>query len=272
MRLFVLSLGAVKLLVLGLFLAKFWGKSQTYARFDHPFFSRHQHHDALVLTDLPQDTSSVVHQPELIFYLDLRQTQDGHFIVLPPEREGGLLNSQSLGPGFRGPKLHLYDLNTLRKFYPKAPSLEQLMKTLKQRFILNVVDNAADIHTRLVEKIKELGAEDRVLVVSEAEVVLSAIKKVAPLWLFGSSRSEIMRLLSFDSIGIIEASPWKSDVLIVPVKIMGRPAAQPSLIQEARRRKKYVLLGPAKNPEEVAALRGMQPDGIIFSDSSLLRP
>jgi hypothetical protein len=108
-----------------------------------------------------------------------------------------------------------------------------------------------------------------VLIQSDTEIVIKSIKEQKPLWLFGTSRSDVMKIVSFDSIGLGPASPFHGDVFISPLKIMNRAAFNEDVLTEIRRRKKLVILGPLLTEQEIVDARSLKPDGYIYDNSRL---
>ncbi len=269
MRLLFISAGAVIVTLLILLMTRIWGLSQPYQAYEHPFLTKDRPWQAVKISSVVEGKSLAKSNKDVIFWLDLSKTQDGHFLVLNPNRNIQL-TPELLKEKFRGPKTFFYDLKFLRLFYDREPLAEEFLASFpSQRFILNILDNAPDVHTAVSALAVKHKAENRILFQSDIELVLKSIKELHPLWLFGTSRSDIMRLLSFDSIGVLPASPFYGDVFISPMKVLDRPAFNENVLIEMRRRKKPVVLGPLQSEAEIVDARSLNPDAYIYENSRL---
>ena len=219
--------------------------------------------------DVATGTTLIKRNKDAIFWLDLLKTQDGFFLVQNPSRKA-LLTPDLLKENFRSDKTYYYDLRFLRLYYDSEVLLEDFLAAFpNQKFILNIQDNATDVHKSLVQTVKQSKADDRVLFQSDIELVLQSIKEIQPLGIFGTSQSDLMRLLSFDSIGLLPASPFYGDVFIAPFKVLKRPAFNENILLEMQRRLKPIILGPLKNTQELVDARSLKPDGYIYENSEL---
>jgi len=149
------------------------------------------------------------------------------------------------------------------------PLVDELLRAFPgAKFILNL-PNLPDIDVRILKVLEPLAPEKRVLIQSDADVVIKALKRKNPLWVYGTSWSDLTKLMSFESVGLIPTASFGGDVFIAPMKMMGRPAFNAGVIEEMRRRYKIVLLGPLTTPAEVEAARAFEPDGYVLGDPSL---
>lgn len=267
MRVLLLSIGSVLLLLIALSLARIWGLSNVYQRFDHPFWSQPKPVISSQIRIMDDIRTLVRAKPDIVPWLEVRQTSDRQFIVLPPAPIRDLLVEKSFAPEkWRGPVPSRYSLSELRPIFPDAPLLEDVLKQFPDlRFILNVVDNTDHIHEDLIKLLEPLNPDKRLLIQSDTDVILSAIKEKKPLWLYGSSRSELMRMLSFESIGVLPAASFRADVLIVPLTLHDRPAYNRGILEEMHRRKKDFFIGPLSSTAEYDQARKENADGYIFS-------
>jgi hypothetical protein len=269
MRLILISVGAVLVTLLVLVMTRFWGLSQPYQAFEHPFLTAGRPWQAVKITAIKDGKTLLANNKDVIFWLDLAKTRDGFFMVVDLNRKIQL-TSELLKENFRGQKTFLYDLKFLRIYFDKEPLLAEFLEAFpKQRFILNILDNAPDVHTKVAEIILKYKAENRVLLQSDIELVLKSLKEKHPLWLFGTTRSDTMRLLSFDSVGVLPASPFYGDVFVSPLKVLNRPAFNEDILVEMRRRKKAIMLGPLQTEAEIVDARSLNPDGYIYENSHL---
>lgn len=269
MKLFFISAGALVLTGFILLMTRFWGLSQPYQAYDHAFLKTQRPWMVVKVHDVATGTTLIKRNKDAIFWLDLLKTQDGFFLVQNPSRKA-LLTPDLLKENFRSDKTYYYDLRFLRLYYDSEVLLEDFLAAFpNQKFILNIQDNATDVHKSLVQTVKQSKADDRVLFQSDIELVLQSIKEIQPLGIFGTSQSDLMRLLSFDSIGLLPASPFYGDVFIAPFKVLKRPAFNENILLEMQRRLKPIILGPLKNTQELVDARSLKPDGYIYENSEL---
>lgn len=271
MRLLFISLGTVFVFGMLLLMTRFWGLSQGYQAFAHPFLEPAKPWAAVRVFDLKTAETMVQKKKDVIFWLDLVKTQDHQFLVVNPDRRIDL-TPELMKEAYHGNKTYFYDLQVLRKVYDQELSLNEFLEKFPTtRMILNIRDNAMAVHTTLADLINKENASPRVLIQSDIELVLKTIKELQPLWLYGTSRSDIMRLLNFESIGLLPTCSFVGDVFIAPFKIHRRAAFNVGVLEEARRRKKTIFLGPLENEAEVLDAHSLNPDGFIYANSELFR-
>ena len=269
MRLLFISLGTLFVFGILLLMTRFWGLSQGYQAFAHPFLEPAKPWQAVRVFDLKTAETLVQKKKDVIFWLDLAKTQDHQFLVINPDRRIDL-TPELMKDAYHGNKTYFYDLQVLRKVYDKELLLNEFFEKFPTtRMILNVRDNAMVVHTTLADLINEENASSRVLIQSDIELVLKTIKELQPLWLYGTSRSDIMRLLNFESIGLLPTCSFVGDVFIAPFKIHRRAAFNAGLLDEVRRRQKTIFLGPLENEAEVLDAHGLNPDGFFYANSEL---
>lgn len=269
MRLLLISLATVFLFVFALLGVRFWGLAIPYQRFDHDFLKQPPFW-AVRVTTLNEAKNLVQAEPQVILWLDIRQSLDRRLLVLPVKATEFVLHLKTLGDRWQGDQVYRYDLSELRPLFPEAPLLEDLLKEFpEQRVILNIVDNVADIQLLIRDTLKPFSPEKRVLIQSDTDVILKSLKELQPLWLYGTSWADIMKLLTFDSVGLGPAAPYKGDVFIAPMEISGRPAYNEAVLDEVRRRQKSVFLGPLQNDDEFSKALESKPDGLIFANPEL---
>lgn len=138
------------------------------------------------------------------------------------------------------------------------------------RFILNLNDNKENIHQRMAKVLQETGSEKRVIIQSDFHILLTSLKELKPLLLYGTSHSDIMRTKTFQSAFILPAVPFKGDVYISPLVLKKIPVMDAEIMNEMRRRKKKVILGPLQNAEDFQKAKALAPDGYFLSEESLL--
>ncbi|MNS99430.1 hypothetical protein D3C72_1338320 [compost metagenome] len=170
-------------------------------------------------------------------------------------------------PIFTGGKLSEYTWEQINEFYKTTPALKEIYEKFKDtRFVLNVIDNVSEVHTTVVAAIEGLNPDARTFLQSDALIIITSIKELKPMWVYGTSYPDIMRLLSFDSLYILPSTQFKGDVFVAPFKVLKRPAFNDDIIAEMRRREKKVFLGPIENEEEYNKAKSLNADALITSN------
>lgn len=274
MRVIFIGAGSVLLLVLTLLGIRQWALLVPIAPFDHPFLKGHlaPHYAVRVKTDAEAREARAL-QKDIIYFLDLKFTSDGKFLLLQPEEVTGALTRDSLGDEkWKGNQLSRYSEAEIRFIFPNAERLQDFLTAFpRQRAILNINDNVEGVHTKLIEALQDFHPGERFLFQSDVELILKSLKEQNPLWLFGSSRSDLMKILTFDSIGLEAASPFHGDVYLSPFKLLGRDSFTKGVLAEMKRRQKDIFLGPLSDEAEFAEAQKRGASGFIFNDVTLLR-
>jgi glycerophosphoryl diester phosphodiesterase len=274
MRFIFVTLGTVFLILALITMARIWGLGQTYPPYEHAFFATQ---GPLVIVQA--DTISAIDEtlkikPDAVIWLDVRISKDQVPFILPASEDIRFLkNREELQakspqtPIFIGGKLSEYPFEQINEFFKTTPSLKEIYEKYKgTRFVLNVIDNVADVHTLVVAAVEGQKPDERTFVQSDALVVITAIKELKPMWIFGTSYPDIMRLLSFESLYLLPATQFKGDVFVSPFKVMKRPAISDGVIEEMRRRNKRIILGPVDTEEEFKKASDLKVDGYITSN------
>lgn len=243
--------------------AYFWGLSIPYKEFESPFTQKRPF-KGFVYKNIDIAKEQIKENSDLIIWADIHLTRDKFFIVIDK-------NDANKNLPLSKNKILNYKLEELRQYLPNLIELPLLLKQFPtQRFILNIIDNVQDIHTDILKVIEPLNIDSRVLIQSDTSVIISSIKELKPMWLYGCSQPDIMRFLSFDSIFILPATPFKGDVYITPVHLLNRFILKQSVFNEIKRRKKLVLIGPIQDKNEyLDAQKFSAIDGYIFDDMNI---
>ncbi|MGZ3769272.1 MAG: hypothetical protein ACXVCP_06510 [Bdellovibrio sp.] len=273
MRIFFITLATVIVVGVLILMARIWGLGQTFQAYEHPFFN--QAPVTVVKTETIEKAEQILKlNPQAALWLDVRISKDKTVFVLSSTHDKEFLDlkrkEQEQNPSvpiMTGIKLSEYSWNDLKSFYKDSSLLKDFYsKFPNTRFVLNVVDNASEVHVAVVNAIKDLKPDSRTLLQSDALVIMTTTKELKPEWLYGTSVPDIVRLLTFDSMWILPSTQFKGDVFLAPFKIKNRPAFNDDIISEMRRRKKRVVLGPIRTKEEMAETIRMKADGYITED------
>lgn len=270
MRVLGISLGSLLVVGAVLLTLRLWGLSLPISEYQSDFFIPARPWLALEISTKSDISSLIEKKPDAILFLDLRISSDHVlFIQAPDIFENAVLHKQFQKEDYRGPKPYNYEFSFLKKEFPGVFSLEEVLQEFpQQRMILNLIDNAKDIHTLTVDLLRKYKLATNIVIHSSTDVILKSIKALEPRWLYGTSQAEVTRLLSLDSLGVLPAASIRSDVFIVPLKIMNRQVFNESLNQELLRRKKKIILGPLASKEDLAQAKKFALDGYIFQNFS----
>lgn len=263
MRLLFISLASVFVVFILIFTTRMWGLGVVHTEFQHPFFSAGEK-VVVVKASSASEIDSVAHSiPKAILWLDVKTTSDQKLIVFFKE----LSDKDMSFEAYRGPQSFAYTYQQLANQNPEVRLLRDLVSANpSQRFVLNIADNVENVHLWTVEALKGLNAEKRVILQSNFNVVMESIKKLEPMWLYGCSQADLMRFLTFESMWLLPATPFKGDVYIAPFQLLKRPAFHESTVEELHRRHRKVLLGPLVNKAEFDNALRLKADGLIVED------
>jgi len=266
MRVLFISVVSIVVLFVVLLTSRLWGLGQTYPEFQHPFFENVQSPAVVVKTQTEKELEETIQQKaDAMIWLDVETTNDHKLIVFSNEVNPRQMSIEA----YRGPKSMAYPFQQLKNMHPEVQELTAVVaKYPQQKFILNILDNVEGVHTALVEALKDLSPEKRILVQSNYNVIIDSVKELQPFWLYGCSQADLMRFLTFESMWILPAAPFKGDVYIAPFVLIGRPAFHESTLEEVRRRNKKIILGPALDKKEFDDAVRMKADAIIVEKLS----
>lgn len=272
MRVLLISIATFIVIGILILMARIWGMGQTFPEFPHEFFNGPTPIIAVKADSLDSARAILAKKSDAVIWIDVRVSSDKIAFILPPARDREFLaereKMQEANPQTRillGGRLSEYPWEQINEFYKTTPALKEFYEQFPQtRFILNVVDNAMDVHVTVTDAIADMKTDNRTIIQSEANVVIDSIKTLKPAWLYGTSVPDLVRMMTFDSMYVLPAIQFKGDVFISPFTLSKRPAFNDDIIVEMRRRKKHIVLGPLKTAEEYAKAQTYSPDGYIF--------
>lgn len=266
MRVLFISVVSVVVLFIVLLTSRLWGLGQQYPEFEHPFFENGTPPAIIIKVKSETEMAEALKaKPDAMIWLDVQTTQDRKLIVFSLD-----LNPQQMSiEAYRGPKSLAYPFQQLKNMRPEIQELREIAaKYPQQKFVLNILDNVEGVHTGLAETLKSLSPEKRILLQSNYNVIMTSLKELEPFWLYGCSQADLMRFLTFESMWILPATPFKGDVYIAPFVLLGRPAFHETTLEEVRRRKKKIVLGPALDKKEFDDAVRLKVDAVIIENLS----
>ena len=238
MRLFLIAAATCVVTFVLLLTIRFWGQGQVYQEFSNNYFNE----SPLIVVQAEsheQIQNILVQKANAVIWLDVRWNR---------EQDSVTTLNQNI--------------------------TEVLEKYPQQKWVLNIVDNFQGVHEAFFKALEPINKEDfknKILVQSDFGIVLQSIKKLEPLWLYGSGRGDVLRMKSFQSLWVETAVPLKGDVFITPLKVSGRAVANEGIIFEIHRRNKKTLVGPITNEVELAEALKLKSSGLILKSPDLLQ-
>ncbi len=275
MRLFLISIGTLVCVVLVLITIRFWGLSLPTYRFEHDFYKSigSTPQEIRVFHSIKSANELVVKNSNLTFWVETYMTSDSVFVVDSHSNLNNLifdLRKDPISPissiKFKGRYLQNYSFAELRSLDLELLKLEDVLSFYsKNNFIISIKNNAENVHTHFISLVEKLKIEKQILIHSDYDIVIKSIKEERPLFTFGTTLSEMMRLKTFSTVFLTPAISIKGDALISKLAYKNRILVTESIIKEIRRRQKYVFLGPLNSPEEISEAKKLQPDGLILN-------
>ncbi len=230
---------------------KFWGRSLHFVPYDHPLYSNTGNLSQPIIFIKPRasELEKVLIENNNLF-LDVASTRDEK-VVLPikvwdfkkkPIRS-------SLYQDIKSDVVLLFDLKE---------------KLTNKKIIFNLFENAQAGHAIFFDEIKKMGwgNGDNFIVTSPYEAIAKSLKDLAPAWLYGSTKPEILRLVAMDAMLLIEAVSFRADIIIHPLTIRNQKFYDEDLLAELNRRHKKIIVGPIDSTEMDVA-RQLNPLGIV---------
>ncbi len=202
---------------MALLTTRFWGLSQAYVEFQTHFF------DDLPFLVMSWDDLKAASASHL--WADLVQTKDKNLYFIPFKEAQKKKNFQWLDRAPQG-----------------VGGGEILEKYKNKKWILNIKTNSNEIDLQVAKLLENSAWDHRVLLVSDYDNILQSVKKLKPQLLFGSTISDKMRLRTFQSMGILPATPFKADVYVGEIWREKIEILDIEIFNELRRRKKQLLL------------------------------
>jgi hypothetical protein len=230
------------------FTVKFWGLSQRYIDYNHPFYSKVQ--TPLMFQKSNSETLIKNLNSKQNLYLDIALTLDQQ-IVLP-------LNS--INTKFRS--------DNFTKLSEPAALLSDYAEQLKDRkIILNLIENPIAGPDIILAELKKMGFEkaENFVFTSPFDAQMKDLKDKAPAYLFATSNPEILRIKAMESVYLMEAAVFRSDIVIHPLKFYNQLFFTDTLRNDLQRRFKRFIVGPV-NPKDIEEARKLNPFGIIVQD------
>lgn len=248
MRLLVISVTAVLMVMFTLLTARMWGNGQTFVPYQHAFFDFLATPQKIIKFKSFEDLKKAPANQAL--FVDLLVSRDGVFAV-----------------NFN-PQLATLQGHDSTQWPDAVVPFKDFLPYLDNRcVILNIVDNLGGIHSHVQKlfgehKVKESSC---LALTSETESVVKATKEILPRFIYGSSRAEVMTMLSMQSMYILPAFRVRSDLVISPLKSRNKVViVNEDLVTETHRQFKKFAIGPLESEADIEFAQKMNPDALII--------
>jgi hypothetical protein len=233
-----------------IYMLRYMGANQQYSPVEHPLMNQKKWPIAELQDPIGMGTSS----PKLFLYLKLYLSRDSEWIVF---EKNTVLNQQK----------ELRPLNALTASELDAlgvPTLEKVLAANPGRtFLFYIEDSTVRAFDKIVSLVKKYNLGEKVLIGSNYQVVLSAVRKLEPMWLYGASTPELSKLRFFTSIFLEPLATTNSDFFIFS------DIPNDRLVAELRKRKKYFIFKPKDT--NLNADISHKSDGLILKDPVILQ-
>lgn len=269
MKLLFISLGTLTVVAVLYATLRLWGLAQPQPVYDHPWLQPQGFQWIVKVDSLETADRLLKTYPHIVFWLNVRMSQDEKLFVHDAGIIESFLSPQKLSPDkYKGDKPYFYSYNDLLIYFPEIRELQSFLKQAPhQRFIINIQDNAYNIHEVLSRQLKDF--EKQILIQSEIDVVLKSLKELRPRWLYGLSTPELVKMNTLNSVGLGMTPSLRADVWISPLTIKKRSVFDSSLQTEIKRRNKKIFLGPVFQSTDLESARTFKIDGLIFGSADL---
>lgn len=245
----IIGLSAVCLFILGMILssAHFWGLSQKPKTFEHAWFQLDRPWRIAPLSLLEKT------KPSDFIWIDVVRSQEQNLFAATSPIDLT--------------KKYWSDRELQELGFPQLK--DALTRVEGRRLVLNLLSNVEGLDLQLSDLIGASG-KDRILVQSEFDNLMRALKKLQPLWLYGSSQAERVRFRTFESLWILTATPFQGDVYVGPLKQKNVELLTEQVAAEIKRRGQHLIVGPLKNKDEWDQALRLGADGVFIDHEELL--
>ena len=250
MRLIGVTLATLFVFFISFLTVKFWGKSQVYVEYKHPFYSVTNANEPIIFVKPKYENVKTELEGSNNLYLDVSVTLD-QILVTPLEK-------------FEKPIRY----SNFEEIKDKVISIGLMAPHMKgeRKFILNLIENAHAMHEILMMNFRKYRLEEgrSFLIVGEYEAPIKALKEIAPALLYGSTKPEILKLLAMESMGLVEAVSLRADAIIHPLLIRNQNFFSESIVQEITHRHKKIIVGVVTEAELEQA-KAVKPFAIVVA-------
>ncbi len=248
MRLFMVIIASFIVSAVFFFTIKFWGLSQRYIDYNHPFYSKVET-PLIFQKSNPQNLIDNLNS-EKNLYIDIAITLDQQ-IVMPLDSKNTKFRAE----------------NFAQISQPAALMSDYFNELKNKRVILNLIENPIAGPDILLAELKKMGFEkaENFVFTSPFDAQMKDLKEKAPAYIFATTSPEILRIKSMESVFLLEASVFRSDIVIHPLNFYKQAFFTETLMTDLKRRFKRFIVGPILETE-VEAAKKLNPLGIVIQN------
>ncbi len=147
---------------------------------------------------------------------------------------------------------------------------EALGRYRTSRIVLDIKSNVPNIHIRLYELLKTVQMVSRVIIQSDYDLILSAIKQLDPKIKVGTGQGEMTRAMIFASLFLEPMSVISGDIFVSPLYKGKEVILSNRLIQELHRRHLPVFVSSIESYEELKVAFEKGVDGVMTARPSFI--
>lgn len=231
-RLALIAVGAVSLIIFGVFIARTLGSFQGYQAPPHPWFERSAwNFEAPEIAAICASTRLAPSQPGWILVVPIKYIEGEWRLPCP-----------------QNPPV-------LREVLARADGTDWLLQ----------VDAHETTHLdKLVDNVSPFDKRARFAIYAPAQMVARDLRKRAPQWLFAADSASLLRLQLFRALWLETATEFWPDFVITSNDRANPAHLQPRVAQELLRRKKRVIwdarVGAPKPEFEVQGVMTARPE------------
>lgn len=270
MKLLGISLASLFFAFLLWVILSVFSQQQSYEAYDHPLMKLPER--TLILEPSTFESASEFVQQQGIggLLLKLHVTQDGHFFTASDEALQKLFEALKKNPTqFKGPKTFLYTYELLKSLSEDIIPVQAWLQLNPRFWVFDIMSNALDVDKNLVQLIESQKIQDTVVIRSETDLIVSSLKEQRPIWIYGSTQSDLTQMLTMASARLEGLPRFQRDIYFSPLKIQGRDVLNERVFSEIRKRKKKIAIGPLHTDLDREQALKYQPDFLIISEKYL---
>ena len=235
MRVVTVSFFAVLVTIMMLLTARFWGLGKPYYKLDNEFFDTHLKSRPWIF--IPPGNEKLRQQfPHAFLWVNIKENLQ-HVLL--------------------------------------TDSGEQFADWLKAHenadMLWNIESNVAGINNQIASFMTDADRA-HVLIASDYGPVTHSIKREKPLFAYGSSEADRVRLGVLEAMFILPSTPFHADFYVGPLTIQGVSVIDPKIMAEMKRRFKPVILGPLKTQQEIDTAARLKADGLYITQAGFAVP
>lgn len=248
-----------------------WGQNQQYQAYDHPLMKIEGPITALYINNFEEAKSFLESNPKGVLALPLRMSADGHFFTVQDQELSFIHELPKSQPeDYKGNKHFYYDYVFLKNHVPHIVSLDAWMSLKPNFWIWDIQDNAIQVDKHIIQQVESRQLQDQVIIKSDIDLVISSLKEQKPLWIYGSTLSDLNKLLTLASIHLEGIASFHRDYFFSPLTLQNRDMINPSVLSEMRKRHKKIVLGPVHTDLDRERALSLDPD-ITLVEKNILR-